>query len=184
MYRVTLAKQAMALKWYYPQTATQEQLQALDVLVKKGPPNERFLWPLELVRPDARAQFGYLMPLRTNNYKSIVDLMKRRIEPSFRELAIAGRQLADSYFQLHVSGLCYRDISFGNVFFDPKNGEVRVCDNDNVTVNGTSGGGVLGTSRFMAPEIVRREAFPSAQTDRFSLAVLLFYIFMFHHPLY
>jgi len=58
-----------------------------------------------------------------------------------------------------------------------------VCDNDNVTVNGTSGGGVLGTSRFMAPEIVRREAFPSAQTDRFSLAVLLFYIFMFHHPL-
>lgn len=35
----------------------------------------------------------------------------------------------------------------------------------------------------MAPEIVRREAVPSTQTDLFSLAVLLFYMFMVHHPL-
>ena len=182
VYRALLADQQMALKWYYSQTATREQLQAIEVLVKKGPPNAKFLWPLELVYQDGTPQFGYLMPLRPANYKSIVDLMKRRIDPTFRELTIAGRQLADSYFQLHVSGLCYRDISFGNVFFEPTNGEVMICDNDNVTVNGTTGG-VLGTSRFMAPEIVRGEALPSTQADRFSLAVLLFYIFMFHHPL-
>jgi serine/threonine protein kinase len=35
----------------------------------------------------------------------------------------------------------------------------------------------------MAPEIVRGEALPSTKTDRFSLAVLLFYMFMFSHPL-
>ena len=35
----------------------------------------------------------------------------------------------------------------------------------------------------MAPEIVRGVAWPSAETDLFSLAVLLFYIFMVHHPL-
>jgi serine/threonine protein kinase len=35
----------------------------------------------------------------------------------------------------------------------------------------------------MAPEIVREEAEPSRNTDLFSLAVLLFYMFMFHNPL-
>jgi serine/threonine protein kinase len=35
----------------------------------------------------------------------------------------------------------------------------------------------------MAPEIVKGEAEPSRNTDLFSLAVLLFYLFMVHHPL-
>ncbi|MDF1513500.1 MAG: serine/threonine protein kinase, partial [Anaerolineae bacterium] len=43
--------------------------------------------------------------------------------------------------------------------------------------------GVLGTPRFMAPEIVRGEAYPSMHSDVFSLAVLLFYMLMMHHPL-
>jgi len=60
---------------------------------------------------------------------------------------------------------------------------VRICDNDNVTVTGTASGGILGTPRFIMPEIVRREAFPSTDTDLFSLAVLLFCMFMLHHPL-
>jgi serine/threonine protein kinase len=80
-------------------------------------------------------------------------------------------------------GLCYRDISFGNVFFDPDTGEVLICDNDNVAVDGEGKIGVLGTPRFMAPEIVRGEALPSMHTDVFSLAVLLFYMLIMHHPL-
>jgi DNA-binding helix-hairpin-helix protein with protein kinase domain len=186
VYRVTLAGDlSMALKWYYPHTATQDQWQALETLISKGSPSEKFLWPLDLVRADRGSQFGYLMPLRPERFKSVVDLMRRSIEPlpTLQALTVTGRELADSYFQLHVRGLCYRDISFGNVFFDPCSGEVMICDNDNVTVNGSISGGVLGTSRFMAPEIVRGEALPSTETDRFSLAVLLFYILMFHHPL-
>ena len=35
----------------------------------------------------------------------------------------------------------------------------------------------------MAPEIVRNESEPNARTDLFSLAVLLFHMFMMHHPL-
>jgi eukaryotic-like serine/threonine-protein kinase len=35
----------------------------------------------------------------------------------------------------------------------------------------------------MAPEVVRGEAMPSTQTDLYSLAVLLFYLFTVHHPL-
>ena len=68
-------------------------------------------------------------------------------------------------------------------FFDPENGEVRICDNDNVSVNNQATGAVSGTPRFMAPEIVRGELGPSTQTDLFSLAVLLFYMLVNHHPL-
>src|ERR1051325_1345529 len=96
-------------------------------------------------------------------FRSIVDLMKRRIEPSFRALATAGLELANSYLQLHARGLCYRDISFGNAFFDPYTGEILICDNDNVTVDNQSHSAVYGTPRFMAPEIVRGEPVPSTQ---------------------
>jgi eukaryotic-like serine/threonine-protein kinase len=126
------------------------------------------------------------MPLRAPRFKGIVDLMKRRIEPSFRALATAGLELSDSYLQMHARGLCYRDISFGNVFFDPDTGEVLICDNDNVGIDTTEAGvrpGVLGTPRFMAPEVVRGDALPSTETDLFSLAVLLFYMLVVHHPL-
>ncbi len=109
--------------------------------------------------------------------------MKRKADTSFRALSTTGLELAESMFQLHAKGLCYRDISFGNVFFDPRTGQVLICDNDNVSVDGEADAGVIGTPRFMAPEIVRGEVKPSRQTDLFSLAILLFYLFMIHHPL-
>ena len=58
-----------------------------------------------------------------------------------------------------------------------------ICDNDNVSFDSSKPGGVLGTPGFMAPEIVRGEKRPSRETDRYSLSVLLFYLFMVNHPL-
>ena len=183
VYRVKVEGEALALKWYYPTFATTEQRKTLETLILKDPPTSKFLWPLELTAAKDVPGFGYLMPLREPRYKEIKDLMKRRIEPTFRVLARAGRQLADSYLQLHAKGLCYRDISWGNVFFDPYTGDVLICDNDNVSVDMVPVKSVLGTPGFMAPEIVRGEAVPSTQTDLHSLAVLLFYMLMVSHPL-
>jgi serine/threonine protein kinase len=109
--------------------------------------------------------------------------MKGRSDPSFSTLLTAGYYLADSYHYLHASGWTYCDINFGNVFFDPQNGDVLICDNDNVTVDRLNNSQVAGTLGFMAPEIVRREKGPSSDTDRFSLAVLLFYMLFISHPL-
>ena len=183
VYRANLGGQKVALKWYFPAQATVEQRAALEILIKKGPPSEKFLWPIELTESKDVPGFGYIMPLRGPQYKSIVDLMKRQAEPTFRALATAGLELANSFLGLHAMGYCYRDISFGNVFFEPNTGEILICDNDNVAVDGATEGGILGTPRFMAPEIVRGEARPSMQTDLYSLAVLLFYMLMVHHPL-
>lgn len=182
VYRVAAQGSPMALKWYYPQTATEHQRATLQTLIKSGAPDGRFLWPAELVSAPAKPGFGYLMPLREPRFTSISDLLVRRVSPSLRTLATAGAHLSDAFLQLHARGLCYRDISHGNVFFDPDNGQVLVCDNDNVAPN-KSKGGILGTPRFMAPEVVRGKARPSTQTDLFSLAVLLFLIMVNHHPL-
>ncbi len=183
VYRADLGGRAVALKWYFPASATREQRSTLETLIEKGSPDDKFLWPLELASAQGVPGFGYIMPLREPRYKGIVDLMKRRIEPSFRALATAALDLSHSFLQLHAKGLCYRDISFGNVFFDPDTGEILICDNDNVTVDGKDIGGVLGTPRFMAPEVVRGGVSPSIQTDLFSLAILMFYMLMMHHPL-
>lgn len=172
-----------ALKWYYEHAATDDQLAILHALVKQGAPNERFAWPLDIATRTGAPGFGYVMPLRTKRYHGIVEMMDRRILPSFRAVTIAGLQLADGFWQLHAAGLCYRDISFGNVFLDPEAGDVLICDNDNVGIDGRSKVSVRGTNGFMAPEIVRGEAMPSIATDLYSLSVLLFYMFMVHHPL-
>lgn len=183
VYKVQAKNQQYALKWYFPEFATSEQHQVLENLVAMGPPDSRFLWPIELVHESKIPGFGYLMPVRDLHFRSPADLMKRRIEVSPRVLCTIGYNLVDCYHKLHAKGLCYRDISFGNCFFDPQMGDVLICDNDNVTVDKQKINGPLGTPKFMAPEIVRREANPSTQTDLFSLSVLLFYLFVRHHPL-
>lgn len=176
---------SVALKWFFPHYLRRDpDLRArLERAVDTGPPSDRFLWPQELVHMADRPGFGYVMPLREDRFVGITDLVTRRVEPTFRSLVTAAFELAHNYRQLHAKGFCYRDISFGNVFFDPQNGEVRICDNDNVSVNNKGSGPIGGTARFMAPEIVRGEAVPSTQTDLFSLAVLLFYMLVNHHPL-
>ena len=183
VYKAQLGGEAVAVKWFFPQMATPEQRASMELLIRKGAPSEHFLYPMEITEAAGVPGFGYVMPLRPKRFKNIVDLMKRTIEPTFRALATAGYNLSHNYLLLHAQGLCYRDISFGNAFFDPDNGDVLIADNDNVSVDGAPVLGVLGTPRFMAPEIVRGEAMPSTQTDLFSLSVLIFYMLMVAHPL-
>ena len=185
VYAATLAGQAVAVKWYFPQYLRQDPdlRRRLEQIIRYGAPSDRFLWPLDLVTwSEAEAGFGYIMPLREARFKGLTDLVTRRVNPSFRTLISCGFELALNYRKLHEKGLCYRDIAFGNLFFDPETGEVRIGDNDNVDVNNRRGA-ISGTPRFMAPEIVRGEAEPNAQTDLFSLATLLFYLLCNHHPL-
>ncbi|MCE0484001.1 MAG: hypothetical protein LV479_07170 [Methylacidiphilales bacterium] len=183
VYRASLAGQDYALKWYFPASATESQQAAIARLIHQGAPNDRFLWPLDVALCQGIASFGYLMPLREPRYRGMAELMNREVDPTFRTLTTVALELSDSFLRLHSLGLCYSDISFGNIFFDPNTGEIVICDNDNVSVDGEGISGVLGTPRFMAPEIVCDNARPNAASDLYSLAVILFYIFMVHHPL-
>jgi DNA-binding helix-hairpin-helix protein with protein kinase domain len=183
VYHTAINGEDCALKWYFPHSATDAQRNAIERLIHKGPPNDRFLWPLDIALCQDNPSFGYVMPLRDPRYRGMSELMSRVVDPTFKTLTTMALELADSFLRLHSLGFCYSDISFGNIFFDPVTGEISICDNDNVAVDGEGQSDVLGTPRFMAPEIVREEAKPNIGTDLYSLAVILFYMFMVHHPL-
>lgn len=181
VYRVESGGGEYALKWYNQRNATDQQESILAELIRKGSPDKSFLWPQDLIAPEA-GKLGYIMPLRPAKFVSPAALLKGRVSPSFYVLCRTAYNLADGYRKLHARGDCYRDISLGNLFFDPDTGDVLICDNDNVAPRGVPCG-VSGTPGFMAPEIVRGEDMPSANTDRFSLANLFFHLFMLGHPL-
>jgi DNA-binding helix-hairpin-helix protein with protein kinase domain len=180
-----------ALKWYVARQATDEQRVAISYLVANGPPRgpagQRFIWPQDLVTAPGSQPFGYLMPLiDTNRFADLGEVWARRKPaPGLQVLCEISFQISNSYRALHLSGHCYRDISQGNLMFDPITGDVLICDNDNVGVNRQSSFQVWGTMPYMAPELVRGEAdHPSTETDLHSLAVLLFQLWVWHHPLH
>jgi hypothetical protein len=183
VYEADLNGSPVALKWYFPSWATVGQRRALRELVARRAPSAAFLWPLAVVTLPGLDTYGYVMPLLEDRFHPMSELMRREVEADFRSLTTTGFHLAHNVLALHAQGLCYRDISFGNVALDPGTGDVMIADNDNVAVDGAGLGGVLGTPRFMAPEVVRGEAMPGTHTDLWSLAVLLFYLFVMHHPL-
>jgi DNA-binding helix-hairpin-helix protein with protein kinase domain len=183
VYQATSGAEHYAVKWYYRNMATAEQRRILDDLVRRGAPDSRFLWPIEIVTSPHAPGYGYVMPLRDKRFRSVHDLLAGKASPSYMALCSAAYNLVDAFLQLHTNGLSYRDINDGGVLFDYANGDVVVCDNDNVYVNGLGDAGVKGKMRWMAPEIVRGEAGPSTDTDLYSLAVLLFFMFVAHHPL-
>ena len=179
-----------AVKWYKPEQATPDQRTAISYLVRTGPPygtaGRRFIWPLDLVTAPGSQQFGYLMArIDTKTFAELGEVWAHlKPVPGLKALCGISYGLANSYRALHLSGHCYRDISAGNLMFDPKTGNVLICDNDNVGVNRQSRCQVWGTMEYMAPELIRGEADPSTATDLHALAVLLFYLWVWHHPLH
>jgi DNA-binding helix-hairpin-helix protein with protein kinase domain len=185
VYRARIGDKDYALKWYRPEFLSGDQRlwERLKVAISSGTPTEQFLWPFDLVSyPRSTAYGGYLMPIKTPEFISMAGLIGGQTAPAFRALTMVGFNLAHSFLKLHAAGLCYRDINFGNVFFNPDTGDIRIADNDNVDVN-LKPGSIKGTPDFMAPEVATDLVAPNAASDRFSLAVLLFRIFMIGHPL-
>ncbi len=171
-----------AVKWYRAVPRPVELRRSIAALAERGRPHRAFIWPIDVVVSDELPGFGYVMPRLEPTFVSFAQLLGRAEQPPFRAMITIGRHLVEAFEALHATGLCYRDISFGNLWVDPERGEVAIIDNDNV---GLDGGDVFvwGTLRFMAPEVVRRDAFPSSVTDLYSLAVFLFYLFVHGHPL-
>ncbi len=180
VYKVQYNNHFYALKWYFSYIWNDDLKKSLLNLISKGSQNDYFLWPISLV--EYNGQFGYLMELRPLEYKSLLDWVTLKFDMSFTSIAKAGFQLTDAFHKLHAKGFSYKDISFGNLFINPENGNILICDNDNITANGVNVNGLLGTPKFMAPEIVMGGTSPNTETDQFSLAILLFYMMCISHP--
>lgn len=184
VYVVDLGGAAYAVKWYHERVLQVDRglYSRLRVAIDRGAPSDKFIWPFEIVTLPDGSGLGYLMRLLDPRFRSINDLLNGTLNPSFRVLATVGCQLTDALFAIHSKGLAYQDLNAGNVFIEPHTGDIQICDNDNVDVDGAPSvmGGVW---EFQAPEVVLRQAGPSRATDLHSLAVMLFRVLHFGHPL-
>jgi DNA-binding helix-hairpin-helix protein with protein kinase domain len=183
VYRVELRTGApLALKWYRRNADTPQQRESIRRLASRRCPHPAFLFPLDLVTAPRIESFGYVMPWMDARFTTFAQVINAPRPLGLQTKAKIGRRLAEAFNALHGSGLCYRDINFGNLWADPVRGDIAILDNDNVGVD-DGFAAVWGSLRFMAPEVVRRECKPSTITDLHSLAVLLFYLLMHGHPL-
>jgi DNA-binding helix-hairpin-helix protein with protein kinase domain len=187
IYRVATKDGYFAVKLYSPEALRVDPTlrQRLDVAIRNGAPDNDpdFIWPFDLIALNGSPNFsGYIMPWIPERYRDVSELMRNQVSPSSRVLATVGMNLALKLQKLHQDGLCYTDLNFGNAKCNFDTGDVVVLDNDNVTTNGVPAA-VQCPPNFRAPEVFRGETAPNIQTDLYSLAILLFYILMIHHPL-
>ncbi len=179
-----------ALKWYSREQSTPKQRQSIEQLVRQklsGEEAKYFVWPQDIALVEGEYQrFGYIMEeIDRQRFAALGEVMaKLKSAPYMRERCVISAHLAAAFRALHLQGYYYSDISMDNFLFDSKTGDILICDNDNVGVQDLTQAQVLGTMEFMAPEVILGQKKPSKQTDLYSLAVLLFYFWIWHHPMH
>lgn len=179
VYLVELDGQKMALKWYHtpPEQAFYKNL---EHNVNAGAPSDAFIWP-EYVTLKENGSYGYIMKLRPNDYFEFGNfLLARKNFQSLDAMFAAAMKICEGFRMLHLKGYSYQDLNDGNFFIRPSDGDVLICDNDNVMPQGQKSG-IMGKARYMAPEIVAG-GIPDKYSDRFSLSVILFMLFFANHP--
>ena len=187
-----------ALKWYTNNELLNngEFKENLRSNVNHGTIGGSFIWPLFMAE-DENGGFGYIMDLIPPDFVSMVDILnkcKKRLSPDgksvikepvgFKSMEAqikAAINIINSFKLLHRSGKCYKDLNDGGLYFDTATGDVRVCDCDNVApeLEGTS----IGKPGYMAPELVNQTGKSSMNTDKHSLAVILFKLLFKDDPL-
>ncbi|MGW4211267.1 protein kinase domain-containing protein [Lentzea sp. NPDC004789] len=172
---------AVAIKWYYAHLQGEAMRSQIADMVRWRAPSDHFLWPSDVLHRDD-GQFGYWMPLRPRDYVSLSDVLRRKTPIAFRELLRVARSLVAAFDALHRRGYFWSDVSDNNVYVNPSTGHVLLGDHDNLG-SAHRVPRVLGTPRFMAPEIVRGQTRPSTISSGYSMAILLFLLLMNDHPL-
>ena len=183
VYKVDYNRKPMALKWYFKYKMKNAQMFYDNIRsnIENCSPTDAFLWPVDITEW-VNGTFGYIMPLRPPQYGDFAAyLLAKENFKSLRALVNAALNIVEGFAALHRKGYNYQDLNDGNFFVDFEAGDVLICDNDNVMGHGYQSG-IKGKCRYMAPEVVLGKA-PDKQTDRFSLAVVLFMLLFGNHPL-
>ncbi len=179
VYLVELGSLKMALKWYH--TPPEDSFyKNLERNVNAGAPSDAFIWP-DYLTVKENGSYGYIMKLRPDEYYEFGNyLLARRNFKSLDAMLAAAMKICEGFRMLHLKGYSYQDLNDGNFFIRPEDGDVLICDNDNVMPQGQKSG-IMGKTRYMAPEIVAG-GIPDKYSDRFSLSVILFMLFFANHP--
>ena len=165
--------------------------------VNKGLPARTLCFPVSIIQN--RYAEGVVMPHTPENSIQMSELFETPQElpasPKAFEAVTKGRvqyktlllnafHLARATERLYRNGFAHCDFSISNVFIHRTNGSVSVIDADNLAVEGFLPAKVSGTSGYMAPELESgQKKAPDHETDAHSLAVPIFNLLVFRHPL-
>ena len=183
VYKVDYCGQQMALKWYFQSKLKKPKkfFENIKSNIDHGRPTDAFLWPVDITEW-VGGTFGYVMPLCPQGFDDFSEYLLAHVRfNSVHALVNAALNIVEGFGALHRAGYNYQDLNDGNFFVNFKTGDVLICDNDNVMGHGYSSG-IAGKCRYMAPEVVLGKK-PDKQTDRYSLAVVLFLLLLVNHPL-
>lgn len=184
VYRASYRGRDHALKMYFPNKLRDPAMfrENLQRLCEEGSRSPVFLMPKMLTEQTGDG-FGYLMELIPPGYVPFTDILNARVKFSgLYSVVNAAVRITSAFRELHNSGRSYQDLNDGGFFIRPTDGDVLICDCDNIAPYGEHLG-IAGKPGYMAPEIVRGEKAPDKLTDRWSLAVVLFRLLLRGDPL-
>ncbi len=189
-------KKYVVKEYNYP---TQDRLNTLIACI--GPYNiyqqnpdywsPRLGWPMAIIQDPF---FGMVMPRVPGETRTLAwflggrsRLMLAKSKPHLlgnwlNRLNMA-TELARIVSHLHLRGLCHADFSYNNFLANEAEGRIALIDCDGLVIPDHLPPAVLGTPGYMAPEIYMGKARPTINTDKHAMAVLLFQLLLFRHPL-
>ena len=182
-------KKDFAFKFYKGDNANTTTRQNIQKLIVDGPivdqngiEEKGIVMPRAFVSGDD-GNYGYIMDLvDLNGFCTLKDIwIDTKQYPSADILCDIICNIATLFGKMHKwRGYCYKDINEGNIFFNPKTGDVRIIDNDNLgsseifTIKGTFG--------YIAPEVLLNLQKPDSRTDQYSLAVYFYRLMVGGYP--
>lgn len=174
-------------------------LEILSVAPAPGSKEAEILaWPTHIVPESDGRIAGVVMPNASQHRwmenmiwyirpKSFLSRPEDR-RGDLRGFIAMARDLAHALRFLNFKGYGHADLSGRNVMCNPVEGRAVVIDLDGLVVPDHMYGDVLGTPGYMAPELIdgmlmQQPVRPNAKSDRHALAVLLYELLLWHHPL-
>jgi DNA-binding helix-hairpin-helix protein with protein kinase domain len=180
------------VKILHPKNKHNEELMRRFSWIKsqKIPKEARLVTPIAIL--DGHVN-GYVMkrvkghePLsKYINFKeseSLADFYNKQTG-GLKKRLLLGVLMARSFSNIHLSGLSYCDVSPQNILIGKKAVSLCLIDPDNLSVTTQAESLVLGTPRYIAPEVLDERHNPNALSDIYSYAVILFELIHLGHPL-
>ncbi|MCM3721189.1 serine/threonine protein kinase [Solibacillus isronensis] len=159
-------------------------------LVRKNIPSSvQIILPLAVLTGD---DLGYVMN-EVENHVPLVEWIQKPEDEALsdwynvktggvkKRVEIAAN-LAKSIRNLHTVGLAFSDLSPMNILVSPTSKSIWIIDPDNITSPGMFNQKVLGTPRYIAPELFHESRSISSLTDTYAYGVLMFEMFRLGHP--
>lgn len=185
VYLISYGEEKMALKWYNP-SYFHNDLNTLylkmEHLVHRGKICSTFLSPVDIT-PVTEGSFGVVFDLIPAGYYELTDFLRGSVYFSSHKILVdAALDIVNAFRVLSCNGYTYQSIDDTCFYINPETGNVIILDNDNIHAIGEYGD-ILGSPKYLAPEVVAGKAKPDRNSNLFSLAVILFELMCHAHPL-